>query len=328
VFRLPRPGNLLAALALAVAAGCGFGAPSVSPPDTAPTKDGPPADGPTDGPPDAPPAASCLPRWRDGTVTLGTPSLIAELASPQVDRDPYLMPDELTIFFSTYRNGTSNGDVFVATRPSLTAPFGTPVRRDDISSDNEDTRFSMSADELTAVVGSSRDGTVGNVDVWLATRMNKNAPFLGYFQVGVQNVNSPDNEHDPELSADGQRLYLAVGSPQRIAVSQRSSPGGAFGSVQPLTELFSNTGDADPSLSPDELVIVFSSRRRGGGDADLYYAIRTDKNAAFGTPIRVPTVNANNANDGDPTVSRDGCRLYFASDRSGNWDLYVASVMP
>jgi hypothetical protein len=308
---------------LALAAGCGFGAPSVSPPDTAPTGDDPPADGPAD----APPAVSCLPRWRDGTVTFGTPMQIAELASPQVDRDPYLMPDELTIFFSTYRNGTSNGDVFAATRSSITAPFGAPVRRDDISSDDEDTRFSMSDDELTAVIGSNRDGTQGNFDVWLATRATTAGPFQ-FVQGGVSNVNSGNDEHDPELSADGQRLYLAVGSPQRIAVSQRSSPIGAFGSVQELPALFSDTGDADPSLSPDELLIVFSSRRRAGSDADLYYAMRTDKNGTFETPLRVPAVNSNTANDGDPTVSRDGCRLYFASDRSGNWELYVASMTP
>ncbi|HSK00957.1 MAG TPA: hypothetical protein VK932_06940 [Kofleriaceae bacterium] len=310
-------------LALSLAAGCGFGAPSISPPDTVPTGDGMPADGPTD----APPAASCIPRWRDGTVALGTPSLITELGSPAVDRDPYLMPDELTIYFSTYRNGASNGDVYFATRPSLTAPFGAPVRRDDISSDDADTRFSMSADELTAVVGSNRDGTQGNFDVWLATRANTAAPFQ-FVQGGVSNINSSNDEHDPELSADGQRLYLAVGSPQRIAVSQRSSSIGAFGNVQELSALFSDTGDADPSLSSDELLIVFSSRRRASSDADLYYAIRTDKNGTFETPIRVPTVNSNTANDGDPTVSRDGCRLYFASDRSGNWELYVASMTP
>jgi Tol biopolymer transport system component len=307
--------------ALALAASCGFGAPSASPPDTAPTGDGPPVDGSTD----APPAATCLERWRDGTIAFGTPAQIAALSSPDVDRDPYLMPDERTIFFSTYRSGASNGDVYFATRLSVTAPFGTPVRRDDISSDDADTRFSMSSDELTSVFGSNRDVTQGNFDVWLATRMNKAAPFL-FVQGGVSNINSGNDEHDPELSADGQRLYLAVGNPQRIAVSQRTSPIGQFGSAQELSALFSNTGDADPSLSPDERIILFSSRR-DGGDADHHYATRADKNAAFGTPVIVPTINSNE-DDGDPAVSADGCRLYFASDRSGNWELYVASMTP
>ncbi len=321
------PGGPVAALA--VAAGCSFGSPSLGPgdgpppPDTGPTDDGPLVDGPID----APPVTACTQRWRAGTVTLGAPVQIAELSSPAVDRDPSLMPNELTIYFSTYRDGTLNGDVFVATRPSIAAAFGTPQRQNDISSDAADTRFSMSADELTAVVGSNRAGTEGNVDVWLATRPTKMAPFLGYMQTGVSNINGPNDEHDPELSADGQRMYLAVGSPQRIAMSQRSSTTGAFGSVQELSELFSNTGDADPALSPDELLIIYSSRRGGGSDGDLYFATRTDKDAAFGTPVRVPAINSNK-DDGDPALSPDGCRLYFASDTSGDWELYVASVTP
>lgn len=313
-------------LVLALAAGCGFGAPSISTPDTPPAGDGPIVDGLTD----APPAATCLPRWRDGSVAFGTPMQIAELASPEVDRDPYLMPDELTIFFSTYRSGTQNGDIYSATRSSITAAFDTPRRRDDLSSAAADTRFSMSADELTAIVGSNREGTEGNVDVWLATRVTKQMPFVGYSQTGVQALNTAGDEHDPELSADGQRIYVAVGDPQRIAVSQRTGLTNMFDSVQELPELLSNTGDADPSLSPDELLIVFSSRRRASGDGDVYYATRTDKDGAFATPAPVPGVNVDTANDGDPSVSRDGCRLYFASDRSGNnnWELYVATMTP
>lgn len=303
--------------AISLAAGCGFHAPGG--PDGAPLPD------------DAAPASPCLGRWRDDTVTLGAPTPIAELASPDVDRDPYLTPDELTIYFSTTRNATSSGmaDVYVAKRTSLSAPFGGPQRVDEICSAEYDSRFSMSASELIGVVASSRAGTEGNSDLWIAARTSKAAPF-GAFQstMGLPNVNSSDHELDPEVSADGLRIYLAVGLPQRIMVSQRSSLGSTFGSVQQVQGVTANVGgDADPSLSPDERIIAFASSR-SSSDGDLYYATRADKDAAFGTPIRVPTVNANGANDGDPTLSADGCRLYFASDRSGNWELYVAAVTP
>ena len=303
--------------AISLAAGCGFHAPGG--PDGAPPPD------------DAAPASPCLGRWRDDTVTLGAPTLIAELASADVDRDPYLTPDELTIYFSTTRNATPAGvaDVYTAKRTSLSAPFGAPQRVNEISSPDYDSRFSMSASELIGVVASSRAGTEGNSDLWIATRADKSVPF-GTFQaaMGLPNVNSSDHELDPEVSADGLRIYLAVSFPQRIMVSQRTSLGSTFGSVQQVQGVAAGTGsDADPSLSPDERIIAFASTR-GSSDGDLYYATRTDKDAAFSTPIRVPNVNANGANDGDPTLSADGCRLYFASDRSGNWELYAAAVTP
>ena len=268
-------------------------------------------------------------RWHAGSVAFGTPTQVAGLAAAEVDRDPFLTADELTIYFSTERPGAQNGDVFSATRASLTAPFGTPQRAAGISSANYDSRFSMTSNELIAVVSSDRSGTEGSSDIWLASRADKAAAFGPFEQtMGLPNVNTSGSELDPEISADGLRIYLAVGSPQRIVVSERSSPGSTFGSVQPIPALISNMGDADPTLSSDERIIVFASAR-GGGGSDLYYATRADKNATFAVPIRVPAaVNSDSASDGDPALSADGCRLYFASTRSGNWELYVAAMTP
>jgi Tol biopolymer transport system component len=316
----------LAALA-ALASGCGFGSPSASPDGQPPPPD---PDAPsTDGGIDGPPAVSCLARWYDGTVAFEPPTQIAELAAPEMDRDPFLSRDELTLYFASYRSPAQNGDIFTATRSAIGSPFSAPQRDTGISSSATDSRFSMTSSELVAVLASDRNGTEGNSDIWIASRLLKTLPFGSFMQAtGMPNINSPDNERDPELSADGLHLYLSAGSPQRIVVSSRSNLGGSFGSVQPLANLAGGSGDdADPALSSDERVIVFASTR-GNGDGDLYYATRADKNAAFGTPARMPDVNVNSANEGDPFLSPDGCRLYFASDRAGssNWELYVASM--
>jgi Tol biopolymer transport system component len=328
VVRLLVPGWQI--VALAFAAGCGFTPPGAAPiedappPDTIPS-DGPGSDGLTDGPP-----ATCLERWRNGTVTLGAPARLTELGSTAMDRDPFVSPDELAIYFSTYRNGTQNGDVFAATRASISAAFDPPARRDDISSPSGDSRFSMTSDGMLGIVASDRAGTEGNSDVWIATRMDASAPFGTFGKTEIDNINTVNTELDPELSADGLQIYLAIGSPQRIAVSVRPSTSSSFGSAQQIDPLFSDMGDADPSVSPDELVIVFASRRTtGGGDGngDVWYARRPTRAAAFGAPVRVPAVNSANG-DGDPALSADGCRLYFASDRTGDWELFVAAVTP
>jgi Tol biopolymer transport system component len=74
------------------------------------------------------------------------------------------------------------------------------------------------------------------------------------------------------------------------------------------------SGDADPFLSADERVLLFGSSRDGGGD--LYYAVRDTPDLDFDPPAPLPGVNTA-AEEGDPTMTDDGCELYFSSERAG-----------
>ena len=314
----------LAALAAVFAAGCGFRAPSGGSGDGGPLPDTP------DPPLIDAPTVPCMQRWLTDMVAFGAPSHLTVLGSGAVERDPFVTPDEKTIYFSTNRSGTQDFDIFTATRGSPSAPFGAPQRNDDISSSALDSRFTMSADGLTGIVASTRTGSgaEGGSDLWISTRTNTSAPFNNFDRsAGLANVDTGGEELDPELSADGLRIYLAIeNNPQRIGVASRSALSSSFGNAQQIDELFSGAGDADPTLSPDELVIVYSSRRAGGGgNVDLWYATRQDKDDPFGMPRRVPDVNGNAA-EGDPALSPDGCRLYFASDRVGSYEIYVAAM--
>jgi hypothetical protein len=313
----------LAALALALAPACSFTGPGVAGGDAG--SDAPPPDGADDGA-----ARSCLDRWRDGTVALASPTLLAAISSPQMDRDPYVTSDELTMYFSSYRTGAQAGDVYVATRDSTSDMFGAPQRRDDISSPSADSRFTMARNEIVGIVSSDRAGTEGASDLWISVRLTRQSPFPPFVQMGLDNVNSNNSELDPELSADGLHLYLAIGSPQRLALSVRPNLAASFGSTRELDELLSNAGEADPSVSADERVIVFASRRTSGGgepNGDLWYARRASAEVPFEAPVRLAAVSSTSG-DGDPALSADGCHLYFASDRTGDWQLYVAAVTP
>jgi Tol biopolymer transport system component len=116
---------------------------------------------------------------------------------------------------------------------------------------------------------------------------------------------------------------------QRIVRSTRA-PAEDFPVPAVVPELDSGAGDADPALSLDERVIVFSSARGGSlGGGNLWYAVRLSTTQAFGMPKEVPDLNTA-ANDGDPWLSDDGCRLYFASDRvaASGWEIFVATAEP
>jgi hypothetical protein len=275
---------------------------------------------------DADAGTDCWAAWRAGTVSLTDPAPIPAVVSDEDEGNPYLAPDLRTLYFG--RGGGDSRDVYVATRADRGAPFGAAVEVAAINSSDDEGRLGLSADGATAVFSSERPGTSGGgPDIWTAPRtgtLELGPPT----QAGLDAVNTPVQELDPELAADGLALYLApfTGGTQHIAVARRTAIGQPFGAPVRLTELDVTTGVADPALSPDQLVIVFAA----GGDApanDLYYATRSDADEAFVNPRLVPGVNSA-VNDGDTAISVDGCELLFSSSRGGDRDLYVATVVP
>jgi hypothetical protein len=277
-----------------------------------------------DAPADASSNATCYDQWLGGSIRFNAPVPLAIINDASVyDRDPFLTADELTIYFSTGRTGSAK--VFTATRASVANNFGPPTEASPFSSTANETKLSIAANELIAVVGSDRLGTSGGIDVWESIRTSTTQQWPAMNRTNVMMVDSAGNEQDPTLSADGQRLYLAPDqpSPQHLAVATRGGDG-RFGPPVPLAQLASTSGDADPSPTPDERILAFASNRSGNGD--LYYATRATSNGTFGLPAAIPDVNTN-APEGDPHLSSDGCRLYFARAGAGyQYDLYLSTA--
>jgi hypothetical protein len=81
----------------------------------------------------------------------------------------------------------------------------------------------------------------------------------------------------------------------------------------------SNLLDADPCISTDGR-FFFLSRHGTGGLRDIYFCEMTD--TGWTTAQRMPNPINSNASDRSPFFTRDGTRLYFASDRSGSLGWY------
>ena len=91
----------------------------------------------------------------------------------------------------------------------------------------------------------------------------------------------------------------------------------------------SSFADFDPFISKDGLSLLFVSGpgRGGAGNRDIWVTQRATIDDPWGTPLNLgPTINGP-AHESKPTLSRDGHRLYFASDRAGGlgqFDIYVS----
>jgi len=87
--------------------------------------------------------------------------------------------------------------------------------------------------------------------------------------------------------------------------------------------------DSDPFISKDGLSLYFVAgfNRGGQGGRDIWVSRRASETGAWGAPMNLGATINTASHEQRPTLSLDGHRLYFASDRAGGlggFDLYVS----
>ena len=250
-----------------------------------------------------------------------------------MDKNPFMLEDGLTMYFNTQRPGGPLGgtDIWVATRASIDSLFVVQGPELSLSTDTIDGHFELAANELVGVLASTRLGGVGGYDLWSATRSDLGAPFT-VDQTHLANVNTSGGDQDPHLTTDLLQLYFAreeaAGASLDILVASRSQPDLAFEPAQPLAGFATTLEEADPVVSPDQRVIVFTTNMNDAG-RDIFFATRSEPAEPFSSPQVVPGVNST-ASDQDTFLSRDGCELWFGSTRgaAGDWDVFVSRIVP
>jgi hypothetical protein len=263
-------------------------------------------------------ARSCTDQWVAG-LKLATPAPLGGVNTTGGEHNPFVTADGNTLYF------VRDADIFVAQRNGTT--FEAPAVEPILTSISNDGKVWVSADRLTAFYSSNRAGGEGGRDIWRGYRANADDEWM-LDEMYLENIDDGSQQSDPHVSTDLLRLYFAPKTAtQRIAVASRTSAAASFAPVAPVENLstpLTAGDDYDPTLSADELVIVFASTR--SGSKDLWYATRSSASAKFAAPISLGAINTGNAEE-NPHLSSDGCTLYFSSDRGGNADLYMASLI-
>jgi len=201
----------------------------------------------------------------------GTPSnLGVTVNSPVNETFAKLSWDGLTLYFSDidpgpYRTGGLGGsDIWMSTRASRTAPWGTPVNVGaPINGSVSDASPSLSGDGLTLVFASYRDGGYGGTDLWMSTRLTMQGPWGAPVNLGP-NVNSGNSDFYPTLSADGLALFLC------------SDRAGGFGSFDVwMTTRKSISAPWGPAVNLGPVVNIAALEAPGGlsGDMTTLYII-------------------------------------------------------
>jgi hypothetical protein len=262
---------------------------------------------------DAPPDSTTGPTCAASSFTTSAP--VSAFNTAATETFLRLSNDELTAYFSRQE---PDEILYVATRASTTGPFSMPTTLTINGNGTlETTSATVTADGLALYFTSNRPGTLGSRDIYRATRAVTTANFGAITQMTA--LSSASNENDVYVLPDHSAIYFSSNRSGAYRIYRSEMQGNTFGTPD---EVFSDTaGVSRVVVSPDELTMLYSI----GGDMRLSTRASTTANWLPG--VTMPAFDT--AETDVPTwISADLCRMYFATDTSGNYQLRVAVRTP
>jgi formylglycine-generating enzyme required for sulfatase activity/serine/threonine protein kinase len=204
-----------------------------------------------------------------------------------------------------------------------------------LNSPKADMHPRLSADGLTLLFVSGRDGGLGLNDIYQSVRDDVDSPWQPPTNLGPV-INSPVEDTTPCLSADGLTLVWSSKRSESVGdfdifLSRRSGidapwqPPESIGPAINTAEQESGT-----ALSADGLTLLFHGIREGDANFELWMAQRPDLNAPFGTARRLGSPINSDEQDLSGFLSADGTVLLFdrhilVDDKPTNRDLWWAA---
>lgn len=145
-----------------------------------------------------------------------------------------------------------------------------------------------------------------------------------------EGINTPGSlEYFPSLSVDGKHMIFTrrVERRQEDFFQSELLPDGKWGPAVPLRGINTDLNEGAQTITADGNYLVFTGcgRADGFGSCDLYVSERIGDAWSKAKNLG-PTLNSR-ASESQPSLSRDGRLLFFASNREGgvgNDDIYVA----
>lgn len=264
----------------------------------------------------------------DPTTAFDAPEPLTGFNTPSTEGTERLTIDELELYFSGALAGASSSTIYRAQRSTISQPFGLPVPLTSLHMTAGEYDPSVSSDALTLYFQSPRVPNQGD-HLYVSTRTSRAGEFGAPSE--LLNVNSmivTDNDFQPSVTIDGQELWFVsdrAGGLGLADIYRATWNGSSFGSVTAVNELNSSAKEWLPILSADKLTIYFASDRADGkGGFDIWSTHRATVADGFPPPRPVSELNSS-ASEFAGWLSPDNCRIYFHSDRAGNYDIYIAT---
>ena len=266
----------------------------------------------------------------------------ADLNTASLDGCPIQSPDGLSLYQASNRPGGRGGlNIWVATRPSTSAPWGAPT--------NLGEPVNSAADDFCPT-------PVGKNGLFFVSR----EPLPRRLRAGRHLLHPPHGSSglggarpapllprraqerarragpswiDPSGRLRGQKqLYFSRSSASpvvagEIYMSTRAN-GARFGPAAPVTALNdAAANDIQPNVRADGLEVVFSSNRTGSQAQDIWVSSRARATDEWSAPTNLGAPVNTAAAETRPSLSKDGSQLLFgrAPGPEGMSDIYLSS---
>ncbi len=118
----------------------------------------------------------------------------------------------VTLYFNSDRPGGFGGNDIYASTLLPDGTFGPAVLVEELSSSADDQALTIRRDGLELIIASNRQGTLGGLDLWVATRASTSDPWSTPVHLGPV-LNSAADEAGVALSFEGTALYFHSGRP-------------------------------------------------------------------------------------------------------------------
>lgn len=250
---------------------------------------------------------------------------ISELNASGYDtRAPAVQGDELYIVFASDRpGGLGDYDLWQSTRATVTSSWSSPTNLTLLNSASRDTDPHMSCDGLTLYFASSRPGGTGSVDLYVAVRPSRAAPWglpvnLGPIVNGIGNANTA-----PALTGDGLALFFTSDRSGSLDIfrATRMSTFLPFGVPVAFAPTNSSFDEHSAIVEGNGELIWFASDRPGGsgGGTDYWLTCGDPQTGSYGPPEQVADLSTVN----DDAFCNRGCTtgIMYTSQRDTEWVL-------
>jgi hypothetical protein len=267
----------------------------------------------------------------------------SELNTPSLDGCPMQAPDGRSLYMASNRPGGRGGlDIWVATRPSTSAPWGAPQNLGEpVNSAADDfCPTPVGKGGLFFVSREALPGACGQGDIYFTHRTGATWAEPERLLCAPAGPNSELDEQGPSWvdvskgKLRGKKLLyfsrssVAPGVLGEIYVSERQN-GARFGPATAVGELNDATAnDIQPNVRADGLEVVFSSNRSGTlGTQDIWASTRDALDESWSQPVNLGSAVNSAAAESRPSFSKDGKELLFgrAPGPEGSSDIYVAT---
>lgn len=202
-------------------------------------------------------------------------------------------------------------------------PFGAPHPLTELGTPVQNP--TLTGDLLEIYFTSSRAGSLGRNDTWVAKRAGLNEPF-GAPEL-VPSVNSSSEESSPAISADGLTLWFASNRSggaggMDIWESSRKDRNATWSDPKNVTEL-NTSGNELPRPPGNHALQMPMSSYDSDPNYQLELTTRTSVNAAWGKPVAIAELADAAMIRVDGFLTDDGTTLLFNNEQPDN----TSSVM-